>query len=193
MVHVFPLPSLSGPYEEHSASDAGAEDIVALNDPEQTAVHEAAHAVLARRFRLVCGEVTIEPDFAEGTAGYAMIDTQYATLEAWWAAGRGCYANAERNIAYRRIMALMAGGEAERILLGKEPQGDMYDRNEIDSMLEQYAGALAEAEFRALVRHLRETTQRAIQKHRTAIERVAAALRSRKVLSGNEVDELIAI
>ena len=92
-----------------------------------TAYHEAGHAVIARVLDLTCGSATIIPNESDGEAGHSICADPWRTVWDW---DQRVFAQVEHGIMplkYRgvraalrgRIIAHMAGAEAERELLGR--------------------------------------------------------------------------
>jgi hypothetical protein len=80
-----------------------------------TAVHEGAHAVIARVLTLASGEATIKPDYRERSAGYSWTADPYECLSEWRRRGKV----REPDAAFHgRIIVYMAGIEGEAELLG---------------------------------------------------------------------------
>jgi len=150
-----------------------------LNDQLHTATHEAGHAVIARVLTLACGGASIQPDYDDGAAGHSIIAGPLVTEGVWyrrWKLRTG-------DAVYRaRIIAYMAGAEAEAELLGSTPGGDGDDRYQIDLMAEQLD--------RCDLDRLRAMTRMLVRRHRNRIERVAAALLNKRKLSGRQIDKL---
>jgi ATP-dependent Zn protease len=106
-----------------------------LNDPRHTAIHEAGHAVAGRVLTLFCGGTTIVPDHKEGAAGHTIIADPEECVQAW--RKRGKVRDKDNAVFHARIMAYMAGVEAEVILLGSTKGGDADDRRQIELMAEE--------------------------------------------------------
>jgi hypothetical protein len=81
-----------------------------------------------------------------------------------------------------RIIAYMAGAEAETESLGAAEGGDDDDRFQIDLMAEQLD--------RCDLDRLRAMTRMLVRRHRHGFERVAAALLKKQKLSGRQIDKL---
>ena len=93
-----------------------------------TAIHEAGHAVIARVLGLVCGNVTIGVNYRTRTSGYGIIADPRVANDCWEQRGR--YPPLEA--AFRgRILAYMAGREAEEELLSYCQGGDADDQYQI--------------------------------------------------------------
>lgn len=171
-----------------------------LRERGQTAVHEAAHAVVGRVLGLTCGSATIIANEAEGEAGHAIIFDPWRTASDWDAR---VYESVSRGVRPQRvrdprsafrgtIIARMAGAEAEAVLLGSRAIGDGADRREIEWMATSSDAELGDLWPRYEPR-MRRQTRRLVYKHREAIRRVANALMERDVLAGEEIDRIAAL
>ena len=150
-----------------------------------TAIHEAAHAVIARRLGLVAGGATIERD--KDSAGHVEIADPHSI--AWQWEQRGHYR--DLRLAFRgRIIAYMAGAEAVRVLLGVEVDGDGDDRLQIEMMAQSRYSDLPGDLWERAEQRMRRQTRRLVRRHRLAIERVAAALVERGTVQPEEIDDL---
>jgi ATP-dependent Zn protease len=159
-----------------------------MSDAYHTAIHEAGHAVIGRVLGIPCGSVTIVPDEADRSAGHALNGTPYQTWE-HWLDERGRHR--EMAVAYRaHIRMLMAGAEAENVILGAGQGGDGYDQHEIALMAENLIDTTSDAWLRLAARLQGQTVQ-LVRKHRDKIQRVADALVERRTLSGAEIDALM--
>jgi hypothetical protein len=156
------------------------------NDLQHVAIHEAGHAVIARALMLSCGPVSIEADWSDMSAGFAIIDDPQLIIEQWERVGKF---RDLRSVSIGRIIAMMAGAEAEIEILGLCEGGDGEDRRQIRFMLDDITPD--QAPFDRVERRLRSWTRVLIQKHRRAIERVAALLLERKSLRAEDVDEML--
>jgi hypothetical protein len=103
-----------------------------LKSLRQTAIHEAGHAVIARVLTLACGNATIVADHE--SAGHSITHDRYLIESEW--NRRGKVRDAGNALWYGRIIAFMAGVEAEIVMLGKTSGGDGQDRYEIALMAE---------------------------------------------------------
>ena len=83
--------------------------------------------------------------------------------------------NQERSAFRGRILACMAGAEAEREIIGELFGGDDDDRYQIALMLEEIDEADREARLRRFARML-------VRRHRALIEHVAQALSTERTL-----------
>lgn len=152
-----------------------------------TAIHEAGHAVIGRVLGLACGGATIIANPADlREAGSAIIDGQWGTYGLWDRRGR--YRDI-RTVVLGGILALMAGAEAERLIVGRVGVGDGDDRRQIAMRMDSadYAGGCASEP------RLRRATRALVQRHRSAIEALAAVLIKKGTLSGDEVDAVVGL
>jgi ATP-dependent Zn protease len=153
---------------------------------QSTAFHEAGHAVIARVLTLAAGGATIKADYTEGSAGHTITLDPYACLDEW--EKRGKVRDQADAVWHARIMAYMAGAEAEAVLLDRKAIGDGYDRREIARM----AGELCySAPWDTLEPRLRTMTRMLVRRHKARIERVAKALLAKTTLSAKQVDKLV--
>ena len=154
----------------------------------EVAVHEAAHAVIGRVLGLTCGHATIVPNEAEGEAGHAILGDPWHVLDNWEQRAKF----REPSSVYRgRILATMAGAEAQTELRGGCGGGDGHDRREIELMAASDYADLPDAVWQRYEPRMRRQTRRLIRKHRDKIERVAAALLERDTLTANEIDAIV--
>jgi hypothetical protein len=156
-----------------------------MQERRRIAVHEAAHAVIARVLTLVCGGASICAD--SDSAGHSINADPWACIYAWET--RGKIRGSENAIWHARIMAFMAGAEAEIAVFGSTPGGDGDDRYQIDLMAEQIA--VPTPDWVRLETRLRSMTRALIQRHRTRIELLAEQLLIADSLSGEAVDKLV--
>jgi ATP-dependent Zn protease len=80
---------------------------------EATAYHEAGHAVIGRVLTLPCGHATALPD--HDSPGHSICADPFETLSAWELAGKF---REPASALLGRVMAFMAGREAEEEILG---------------------------------------------------------------------------
>ena len=151
------------------------------------AVHEAGHAVVGRAVNMVCGEVTIAPD--DKSAGRS-VTADLCDIAADWRRQGRFRGDSESAILRGRIMAFMAGAEAETAIIGDCPGGDDADRREVALMLEKLAAPLDRP---ALERQLRRWTGALCRRHAACIKLLARALLREPTLSDGEVRALIGI
>jgi ATP-dependent Zn protease len=112
-----------------------AEATTPLNDRHHTAIHEAGHSVVGRVLTLLCGGTTIVPDYKDGAAGYTMIADHWDCEREWNKRGK---LRGDNAVFHGRIMAYMAGAEAETVLLGSIIGGDDDDRRQIELIAEEF-------------------------------------------------------
>ena len=157
-------------------------------DPQRkgTAYHEAGHGVIGRVLTLPCGEANIKRNYAEMVSGLSITPEPYACLRQWENRGKVRHHKA---IWHARIITLMAGAEAQKILLGQAPEtiGDGDDCRWIGLMLEEVASAAYRERYEA---RLRAMTRMLVRRHRLLIKRVAQALLAKRALSANQIDVL---
>jgi hypothetical protein len=156
---------------------------------KRTAVHEAGHAVIGRVLGLRCREATIVPDDAKGLVGRAVIKDQCVSIAEWEARGRHRY----HSIMRARVMAIMAGREAEIEIFGDCGGGDSNDQCEIAFHLDEVAPETVGSEDDLVRFHdrLRAKTAGRVRRHRNLIELVADALLKSGTLSAKKIDTLI--
>jgi hypothetical protein len=151
----------------------------------ETAYHEAGHAVLGRVLTLDCGQATIEPDHE--SAGHAITNDPLACEYAWEQRGKVRFM--DDAIWHAQIIALMAGAEAVAVLLGVMSRGDGEDRYQIARRAEELKSP--DKDWDRIERRLPAMTRMLVRRHRTRIERVAAALIASKTLSRAKLDKLV--
>jgi hypothetical protein len=144
--------------------------------------------VIGRILGLTCGDVTIERNEEEMYEGFATSWVE-RSIEDWDARGR----DRRRSLLRARIMTLMAGREAESVLLGNHSRGDRDDRKEILLAVDPTFGGGAYDGQSALrwLRRLRDRTRNLVIRHRVLIDVIAAALLEQQQLSGLAIDTLM--
>jgi ATP-dependent Zn protease len=152
---------------------------------EKVAIHEAAHAVIARVLTLSAGHVTIKPNYRDRSRGVSITHEPYACLSAW--EKRGKVRNSDNAVYIARIISTMAGAEAEMEFLGSAAIGDGQDRQQIEIMAEELT---SKRSWSDLEPRLRKMTRMLVRRHRARIERVAEALLAKTKLHGKQVDRL---
>src|SRR5262245_56333879 len=164
------------------------------------AIHEAAHAVIARVLGIKCdGGATIVPNKQEGSAGHAFTSRFWAIQEQWDNAAkentrRGLHAKWRDTRATFNACAIvsMAGAEAEMEFLGHCVEGgDGEDRLHIAEGAEEFCEYTTDDFWQRHEPRLRRQTRRLVRKHSDKIESVAAGLLKRKTLTGEEIDLLV--
>jgi hypothetical protein len=151
----------------------------------KVAIHEAAHAVIARVLTLSAGHVTIKPNYRDRSRGVSITHEPFACLSAW--EQRGKVRDSDNAVYLARIISTMAGAEAEAELLGLQPIGDGHDREQIEQMAEELTNKRSWSELEP---RLRKMTRMLVWRHRARIECVAEALLAKTKLSGKQVDKL---
>ena len=167
-----------------------------LNNSRHVAFHEAGHAVIARVLTLACGGASIVPDHE--SAGHANVYDPYTTLYEW--EKRGKIRDADYAMWHGHIIALMAAGEAESILLGVTEGRNGQDRYVIEAMLnaiwlppnpeQSRQWPLTDEQRIRVEARLRRMAQMLVRRHRARIETVASALLAQRSLSCEQLDQL---
>jgi hypothetical protein len=132
---------------------------------------------------LACGSVSIEPD--HDSAGHNIIADPWGCLEQRERRGKVRANDAE---LHARVIAYIAGAEAERAILGRCRGGDGDDQCQIDSMADALSPGTKWSKFGP---RLTAMTRMLVRRHRALIERVAKALLASPTMSGAELDRLI--
>jgi ATP-dependent Zn protease len=201
-----PAVPLDHPQAGVTPSSIGGEEVLSMvrQTPRSISIHEAGHAVTGRVLGLEgCEGASVVRNKAESEAGYAILGDPLETIGKW---EREYFEELDRTgvrpVRYRglnhraairaRIMAEMAGAEAEKVLVGYCQGGDGFDRRQIEQWREMDDAELSDDLWQRHEPRMRRQTQRLIRKHRDKIERVAASLRRKKTLTGEEIDSLIA-
>lgn len=157
-----------------------------MNDRRYIAIHEAGHAVVGRAVTLPCGEATIVPSDPLGSSGNAIVATADMAWREWELREKfRDYASACR----ARILAAMAGHEAEAVILCSAECCDEVDR--AISAAEMTDLGIPDGREAAVEARLRQATRQLVRRHRADIERVAAALLERETLTGPEIDAML--
>lgn len=157
-----------------------------MSDKRHTAIHEAGHAVIGRAVALPCGGATIVPNGDLGSYGAATVGSADDAWHQWQLREKfRDYLSAVR----ARIITVQAGHEAEAEILGLAIGNDDDDR-EVAAACAEDLGVPVERED-AVVDRLRRAARQFVRRHRTDIERVAAALEERSTLTGEEIDALL--
>jgi hypothetical protein len=151
----------------------------------KVAIHEAAHAVIARVLTLSAGHVTIKPNYRDRSRGVSITHDPYVCVNAW--ERRGKVRNSDSAVYVARIISTMAGAEAEMELLGSRTIGDGQDREQIEQMAEELTNKRS---WDQLEPRLRKMTRMLVRRHRARIERVAEALIVKTKLHCKQVDRL---
>jgi ATP-dependent Zn protease len=161
------------------------------SDRQHTAYHEAGHAVIARvLFGMPCGQVTIRPDFGEEVAGHAITANPNQVITYWRDVQHKL--REMRSAMHACIMTLMAGAEAEIVILGRCHGGDNDDRLQIVLIVDEATDFSPEQFWDRYEPRMRRQTRRLVSHHRNKIERVANALVERETLQPDEVEALMA-
>ena len=148
------------------------------------AYHEAGHAVIGRVLNLPCGLATIIPD--DDSVGHSITGGPWDAVAQWDSSGRWRGVD----VAYRaRIIAFMAGAEAEVECLGNCPDEDHDDRWQITMMLNSLLPANTDP--LGCENRLRRVTRTLVRRHRGKIEAVAQKLLQRGCASEHELNAII--
>jgi hypothetical protein len=131
----------------------------------RTAYHEAAHAVIARVLTLPCGHATIRPD--ADSAGHSIALDPFECLHEW--ERRGKVRDTEA-VWHARIIAFMAGVEAEKELLAVPDHSEFGDGNDRIQMARMAGELHREAKWEKLEPRLRAMTRRLVWRHKTLID-----------------------
>lgn len=150
-----------------------------------TAIHEAGHAVIGRVLDLVCGQVSVVED--DDSAGHSICADPWATCGVWDRQEK--YHRGIEECLRARIMAFMAGAEAEAEILGQCAGGDGDDRDQIAYMLDTLQ--LSDHDWFRWEQRLRRQCRRLVRKHRFKILKVADALHLKETMHGDEIDRLL--
>jgi ATP-dependent Zn protease len=150
-----------------------------------TAIHEAAHAVVARHERKAVHGVSIVPDEEEGTLGHV----QRAPLSRRWieGVGSGPLTARTRREAESNIRIALAGGIAERRFRGGRHNwtGSTKDRENAAEFARAVAGSTREEV--AHLRYLAIQTEQIVEASWWLIDALAEVLLARPTLTGAQV------
>jgi hypothetical protein len=146
-------------------------------DIRSVAVHESGHAVIHRILGLPCGPAHI-------TAGCkpSGVSSHYVPLNP--------DKKRQHIVARKTISGLLAGREAEIILLGTDTAGFTGDLEIIGLYLRQ-AKPPKDEDVEHWLFKLRMHTRRLVRKYRVAIDAVARALAKHERLSGERIYEIV--
>jgi ATP-dependent Zn protease len=159
-----------------------------IEDLRRIAIHEAGHAVIGRTMAQVCGKVMIISDSDDNSAGWSIIADIYKTMGFWDYPRRW---RTQSTLMKGRIVAMMAGAEAEREFFGEGDFGDGEDRRQISMMINDTFGLESNIEIRSREEFLRRWTRFFIRRHRDKFDKVAAALLVKRCLQAVEVNAII--
>jgi hypothetical protein len=136
---------------------------------------------------LTCGETSVEADWETRTAGYSICHVERSIAD-WDMRGR----LRGESMLRARIMMLMAGHEAEVVCLGRKRRriGDSNDRREINLTLDSDT-KVHQTPVEHRLERMRARTRSLVQRHRAAIERLAATLRAARTLDAKQVDAIV--
>jgi ATP-dependent Zn protease len=130
---------------------------------EETAYHEAGHAVIGRVVGMICGEVTIVPDLKEMSAGHSITGDVWDTDGAWM--DRGKFRDHD-SVLRGRTITMMAGAEAQEFFTGQECLGAGEDEYQILNLLDLLRVVESPTYADRLRRHTRHLVKRHAEKIR---------------------------
>ncbi len=135
--------------------------------------------------------MTVVPNEEEGEAGHSLLlDDAYEVFGRWQESPATWHR--ELRLVHRAyIIMVMAGAEAEDVLLGHCSGDDGTDRRHIAHTVYSREPDISAEAWRRYEPRIRRQTRRLVREHRDKIERVAAALLKHGTLTGSLVDELI--
>jgi hypothetical protein len=152
-------------------------------DLEHTAYHEAGHAVIGRILGIVCGDVTIIPDYRKRTRGVAIARSGPLNVSTDWDE-RGKL-RWPVSAARAGIMCSMAGKEAELIRFASHYGGDGDDELQIALKRDDYGIPDHQIDY------LRRKSRTMLQRHWLKVEHVAKALLVARTLTSEQIDALV--
>lgn len=148
-------------------------------EDRQIALHEAGHAVMAERMRMVVDIVSADPDGC-GRNGYC---------DYCWRAAEN---ETEQHCHWRRCVVAYAGAVAESVFFGGEPDSILFDRrddmktfNEVRDKLQ-----LPHPEWVRFCHDARAEAQAGTDRRR--IEAVADRLQACRRMTGDQLSDLLA-
>jgi len=154
---------------------------------QETAYHEAGHAVISMHFGLAVNEVTIRPDLNNGTLGSVSGPN---TLYGYEYAG----ARERRKCVRQTIIGLYAGLEAEKLInphANEELSGN--DETQAFDLLRDYpiphCGYVGDDVYCAYLEKLRKEARRMVKRLRPMIASLADELLSRTEMTGQELED----
>lgn len=154
----------------------------------RTAIHEAGHAIAAEAFGIGCSEVSIVPDYEEGTAGHCISPVDPYEIMAVWEERRIYRAEGWRSAARAGAMQLMSGAIAERLILGRAGPGAGDDRRRAAWLVNDLTDAAGSV---AATCHRLERAAAGVLRSRLAqVQALADRLLVRGVVTGAEIAEL---
>lgn len=184
-----------------------------LRELENTAYHEAGHAVILWRMGAPISEVTIVPSDEAQSAGHV--------LSRWWEVGEvgndcvpdfrcdSCHSplnpapilaalvrddelRTEEETRLLALRYLYAAGEAERLYRSRQRRsaGCSDDDRQASHVAADQWPYYADDTMRSLHRYARLSARDEIGRHWKSVEAVAVALLDRQTLSGEEVAEI---
>jgi len=162
----------------------------ATNHQRATAVHEAGHAVIGRALGLLCGQASVVAD--GDSAGHSIAAGPYEVAQRW--EDRGKYRD-HASVLLGRLIYLVAGAEAEELIVGTCAGGDGSDRQDCYETLTQFHLPPVDPDDAAAVDQyfgrLRRHTRALVRRHENTIRAVAETLQKRGTLSADELDAMM--
>jgi hypothetical protein len=166
-----------------------------MNPNQQIAIayHEAGHAVIGRVLGLVCGDATLSSS-EHDALGDAHVERRWRWREREY--------GAPKELAEAFCIALYAGAEAERVILGDANEnllvGDGVDQERATHALIDVGGVrgasyVCDDVWERHEARLRRKAKALVQQHRAVIERVAKALIEHGTLRADEIDKIVPI
>ena len=160
--------------------------------PEQISIayHEAGHAVIARVLAVLSGGIWLDGN-GEELGGVTVADP-WLILDTWME--RKKY-RGESSALRARIIAYMAGREAELAFVGTQLRRNDGDHDEIATMLEALSvpitGESSSADRERYGERLRKRTRAMVRRHSREIHRLAAEVQKRGSLRLHEIDLIL--
>lgn len=150
-----------------------------MNDIKRTAIHEAAHAVVARLFNIPVDTVTIVPT-----------DDSWGHMR--WIPPDGFDPDEEDHIetVHRTIMVKLAGPASEEIAFGQSGDGCGHDFDTAVDIACYITGN--DEELQRIYDEKWEQTKQLLSEHWSTVEALAEQLLIHKTLDGNQVHQLMA-
>lgn len=145
------------------------------------AVHEAGGAVVARMLGLTCGRATLVPDYEEPAEVAYFFEAVHAFE---WRHHHSHRYRDDRAFWHGKIIATMAGAEAEREILGSCLEGNGHGRQQWD-LVGDNLGYSDDWSKRAA--RLRRFARQLVKRHRSAILHFA-----KQLIAADQLDDLLA-
>lgn len=157
------------------------------------AVHEAAHAVIARLYAMPVARVALAPDQESSVKGFCVVtDQPHSVHEGYQAARRRSrlqLADLSMPLA-DFVVVLLAGGLAAQRFTGHSSDGDWDDRLVAEQLLgEAFRVPPYGAVVHGLMTSIRDVADTQVRRHWNWIEMVAEVLLTRSLCT-EEIDQL---